>query len=170
MANKWTQRTVSISRKYSDEEREAIAFDIVAFLQKRAKSGKGKDGKKFPKYSDAYKKSLAFKIGGKSSKVNLTLSGDMLDSIDHISDNVGEIKIGLEDGDEDEGKAEGNIRGTYGQKKGNRSMARDFLAMSKTEVDRILNRYPIKDEEKRKKSLSEYASMLTAFKKKVDDA
>jgi hypothetical protein len=167
--NKWTNRRIPISRRYTDDEREAIAFDIISYIRDRSKSGKGKDGKKFPKYSKEYKESLEFKIAGKSkNKVDLTLSGDMLDSIELLDDSKGELRIGLSEDDVDHGKAEGNIRGTYGQAKGSLAKARDFLAISKNEVNKILKNYPLKDEEKREKSVLSYLTALKALGEKKD--
>lgn len=141
---------------YSLEEREAIALEIIDRIQKRTKSGKDKDGETFEGYSAAYKKSLNFKIGGKTGKVNLTLSGDMLDAIE-IIDNYknGKVKIGYSPGNSEGGKAEGNILGTYGQSSPV-GPSRDFLGISDSELAAILRKYPQgteKSEERAKKRL-----------------
>jgi hypothetical protein len=167
--NKWTTRKIKVSTKYTDEEREAIAFDIISYLQKRTKQGKGKGNKKWTppadKYSKEYKESLDFKFKRDKSKVNLTLTGDTLASIDLLDSSKGEIAIGIADGDEDRSKAEGNIRGTYGKKTGSRSKSRDFLSIDKNEVKKILNNFPIKDEKKRDKSVLSFTAALAAAKK-----
>ena len=168
--SKWTQRKVSISRKYDEDERQAIAFDIISYIQDRSKAGKGKDGKKFPGYTKDYRSSQEYKtIKGKKTKVDLTLSGDMLDSIDLLEDEKGGLIIGISEDDQDNGKAEGNIRGSYGKPTGKQSKARDFLAISKAEVSKILKKYPIKDEEKRKESLQSYFATIKAAKEVLGD-
>ena len=125
---------------FSPEEREAIALEVIDRIKRRTKSGLDKDGKPFAGYSEAYKKSQDFKIAGKSSKVNLVLSGDMLDSIE-IIDNFrnGKVVIGYTD-ETQGGKAEGNILGTYGQQK-KVGPARDFLGISDSELDAITRKY-----------------------------
>lgn len=95
----------------------------------RTDQGKDVDGKPFPKYSDAYKNSLDFKIAGKSSKVDLQLSGDMLAALEIIKTDEDYVEIGIKDSDV-QGRAEGNIRGSYGKSRGNSSLARDFLGTS----------------------------------------
>jgi hypothetical protein len=110
--------------------------------------GKDKRNRNFKPYSKSYKESLDFKIGGKSSKPNLTLSGDMLDSIELISQRSGNLLIGFENGTEENAKAEGNIKGTYGQKKPT-GKARDFLGITQKDLNAILDKYPLKDSEER---------------------
>jgi hypothetical protein len=128
---------------YTPEEREAIALEIIDRVVKRSKSGKDKDGNAFPKYTPGYENSLNFKIGGKSSKVDLTLSGDMLGAIEVLKV-AKKVQIGFQNGTTENAKADGNIRGTYGQSspiKGGK-YARDFLGITPAELDAILRRYP----------------------------
>lgn len=165
----WTSRTIKISKKYNSEERKAIAAQIVNYIKDRTKNGKGKDNVKWTppadKYSKEYKKSLEFKFKADKSKVNLTLTGDMLDSIKMLGNQEGEITIGIPKSDEDYGKAEGNIRGSYGKPRGSLSKARDFMSISNEEKNNILKDFPIKDEEKRKEMVSIYKAALAAAKK-----
>lgn len=174
MANKWTSRKINISKRYNEQEREAIAFEIISYIQERTRDGRGKDGKKWEspadKYTSAYRKSLDFKNAkGGQTKVDLTLSGDMLDSIDLLEDQSGQLTIGISDSDPDQPKAEGNIRGSYGKPQGKKSKARDFLAISKDEVNDILKNFPLKDEEKRTESVGNYLAALKAAKKLFGD-
>ena len=172
----WTSRKFNVSKKYTEDERQAIAFEIISYIQDRTKNGKGKDNKKWAgragKYTKDYKKSLDFKNAGKSSKVNLTLSGDMLDSIDLLEDVNGQITIGIDKDDPDHGKAEGNIRGSYGKPKGSKAKARDFLGVSKSEIQNILKNFPLKDDEKREESVENFLAASKAakelFKNKKD--
>jgi len=172
--NKWTSRKINISKKYSKEERKAIAFDIIAYIQERTKKGKGKDNVKWhppaDKYTKEYRNSIDFKNAkGRQTKVNLKLSGDMLDSVDLLEDTDGQIVIGISESDEDHGKAEGNIRGSYGKPTGSKKKARDFLAISKSEVNKILSNFPLKDEEKRTESLENFLAAAKAARELLKD-
>ena len=111
----------------------------------RTDQGKDKNGKPFPKYSkksnysESYKKSLDFKIAGKSaSKINLQLSGDMLAAITVLKYAKDSVEIGFEKGSEENARADGNIRGTYGQDAPNPRISRDFLGISEKELSKIL--------------------------------
>jgi len=128
--------------EYQPHEREAIALEVIDKIVKRAKSGVDKNGRSFAGYSEAYKKSLNFKIAGKTAKVDLTLSGDMLDSLEIIENyGNGKVKIGYAPGNSEGGKAEGNILGTYGNPSPI-GPKRDFLGLPKNEIDAILSKYP----------------------------
>jgi len=90
-------------------------------------------------------KSAEFAAGGKSKNVDLTLSGDMLSALRLLNQSPGEITIGYESGSTDNAKADGNIRGTYGKPKANPSKARDFLGISKQELEIIKENFPLDD-------------------------
>jgi hypothetical protein len=156
-AEKWIQRLIKIPSAYNSRERQAIASDIVDYLRDRTEQGRGEGGKSWAgsagRYSKSYKESLRYQIAGKSDTVNLTLSGDMLDMLRLVDDDKGALVIGFEPGDAEAGKAEGNIRGSYGQPKGNRSKARDFLAISRDELKKILSNYPLDDKEAREENV-----------------
>ena len=132
-------------------------MEIVKFVRERTqRKGLDKNNKKFPAYTPGYKKSLDFKIAGKTSKVNLTLSGDMMDLLgDHIKERPGEIEIGYERGDDStNGKVEGNITGSYGQPKGNRSKARDYMGIARSDLRKILAKFPLDDKRKREENIA----------------
>jgi hypothetical protein len=142
---------------YSPEEREAIAVKVIDQIVKRTQSGKDKNGEPFAPYSGEYRRSQNFKIAGKGSKVDLTLSGDMLDSIRVLTNQPGKVTIGFERGTTENGKADGNIRGTYGQS-ASVGPKRDFLGITKEELRGILNEFPKgtdRAREKAKKVLTE---------------
>lgn len=147
-----TEREIEISSLYTPAERKAIAIDIINYLQKRTKKGLGPDGKPWEgpagEYSDSYRQSLDFKQKRNKGKVTLELSGDMLTSIALIESNRGKLKYGVPSGDAEEGRAEGNILGTYGQAEPIEGKARDFLSLSSEEIKRILKNYPLDDREK----------------------
>jgi hypothetical protein len=81
-------------------------------LQERLDSGRGVDGKLAP-YSQSYKDSASYKIWGKSSTVNMQLSGDMLAAIKELNSSNGKIKIGIDDSTE-AAKAYGHMTGMKG--------------------------------------------------------
>lgn len=137
--------------EYSYEEREAIAMDVIDQIIERTKSGKDKNGNSFAGYSDEYKASQNFKIAGKSNKVNLELSGDMLDGLEIIENRDGRVVIGYGTHNSEGGKAEGNILGTYGQEK-QVGPKRDFLGIQEKELDAILAKYPAGTEESERRA------------------
>lgn len=111
-----------------------IGNDIIKAIQKRTKSGKNKLGQAFKKYSDSYKKSEAFKAFGKSgSKVNLKLSGDMLDLMEIRKVKGREITIGWDPSDGQDGKVENHINGVTLPK-------RDFLGIRPKELSTIIKK------------------------------
>lgn len=137
----------------SQRTAQSIAEDLVDFIVERTKDGKGKDGKPFPGYSESYKKSLDFKIAGKGNTVDLTLTGEMLDTLKVLEAKKGKIVIGFEEGDEVNGRAEGNILGSYGGDP-NPKKARNFLDVSDKEIANILKDYPLDNVRERLNNLS----------------
>jgi hypothetical protein len=54
--------------------------------------------------------------------------------------------IGFENGTDENARADGNIRGTYGKPTPDSSKARDFLGISKEDLRRyILSKFPLDD-------------------------
>ena len=82
-----------------DSLKQAIGQFLIDRMLERVDSGKGIGGVKLKSpYSKEYSKSLEFKAAGKSrGKVNMSLTGDMLASIDLLSTDGNKIKIGIED-------------------------------------------------------------------------
>lgn len=118
--------------------REELGDLIIEHIVDRTQRGKDKNGKDFPAYSSSYVKSLDFKIAGKSrGKVDLQLSGDMLAAIQLLSSKKGKLTVGFERGAEENGRAEGNILGSYGGSP-NRSKARDFLGIEKAKLRELV--------------------------------
>jgi hypothetical protein len=140
----FTQLEISINPKYNQRERKAIAQDVIDFMIDRTLKGKKSGGGSFPSYSKAYMKSDEFKRSGKGRKVNLKLSFDMLSSMELVKEESGKITVGYKKGNAEEGKAEGNIRGTYGKSSPIAGKARDFLQMNKTEEKKITGLYPLR--------------------------
>lgn len=118
-----------------------LADLVIEHIVDRTQRGLDKDGRKFPGYSPEYVKSLDFKIAGKSKgDVNLTLSGDMLAAIDILQDKPGLIRIGFEKGSDENARADGNIRGTYGSDTPSRKKARDFLGLPDKVLEKLIGR------------------------------
>lgn len=146
MATKHQKFEVNLAR-YSPSEREAISLEIIEYIKERTRQGKDVNGNAFKKYSTAYETSLNFKIAGKTKGfVDLTLSGDMLDSIQLLK-NAPKVQIGFEKGSVENGKADGNIRGTYGNPSPIPGKARPFLGIKAAELKAILEKYPLDDRE-----------------------
>lgn len=151
MSTKWQAITVDVSDQYSKADREAIAFDIIEFIRKRTEQGLDWQGKswrgKADQYTKGYENSLDFKIAGKSKgqTPDLTLSGDMLGALDLLKNKKGQLTIGYVNGSPENARADGNIRGTYGQSKPISGKARDFLGITDNDLQTILDNYPIED-------------------------
>jgi hypothetical protein len=151
MSAKHQKIDITIPDGYTDDERAAIASEIIDKIVERTQKGIDKNGKGFAPYSKEYINSLNFKIGGKSKgKVNLTLSGDMLAALALLDTSKKKITIGYEKGTLENDIADGNIRGTYGKSRAKSSQARDFLGLSDKELGDILKKFPLNNEEKRR--------------------
>jgi hypothetical protein len=98
---------------------------VVDMIVERTHSGIDRQGRSLGTYSKAYKDSLVFGIYGKSNPVNLTLTGDMLESL-NAKNGKYTITVQLE-GDLNKGKAQGHITGILG--KYGRAKPRDFLGL-----------------------------------------
>jgi hypothetical protein len=149
-----------------------VADEILNYIIERTKKGKGEDGEKFPGYSNAYKKSFDFKVAGKSSLVNLTLSGEMLDTLEVLEARKGKIVIGFPKDSDMNGRAEGNILGTYGSDTPDKKKARNFLGLSNDELGKILKKVDVLPREDQiaisKAAKSGAYNMVDSFKFNVE--
>lgn len=128
-------------------QRAELADLIIEHIVDRTQRGLDKDGKRFPGYSKSYIKSLDFQNAGKSkSKVDLTLSGDMLAALTLLSEKKGVLKIGYERGAQENGRVEGNILGSYGGSP-NRSKSRNFLGIQPSKLKELINFVKDQDEQ-----------------------
>lgn len=135
MAAKQVTETLKIPSDLTLDQIAKLEKEVLRFIRKRTSEGKGKGGKTFPSYTEEYKRSLDFKNAEKSaSKVNLKLSGDMIAALDILPSKKSEIKYGFEKGTPENDRAEGNVIGSYGQKKANPSKARNFMGMTNAEL------------------------------------
>lgn len=78
-------------RRMSDDLKEDVAYAVIDTIVDRTRSGKSLNGGNFRKLSKAYAE-----LKG-TTKVNLTLDGDMLDELDIISIKGNKVKIGWDD-------------------------------------------------------------------------
>jgi hypothetical protein len=132
MAERPNIYTAFVDPKYTKAERNRIGLEIVNFIVERTKQGKGIGGKSLGnKYSKSYISSPEFEIAGKSPKqVNLTLSGDMLDSVEVLdTDIIGRIRIGFVQTQE-------NDKSIWLEEKGY-----DFLGLTDKELRGILTKF-----------------------------
>jgi hypothetical protein len=139
MAAKHQKIKVELPSDLEPDQVEEVADLIVERIVERTIQGKDKDGNRFPKYSDAYKNSFDFKVAGKSGNVDLQLSGDMLAALQILKvQQNNKVEIGFERGSDENARADGNIRGTYGQSSPIPGKKRDFLGISDKELRKII--------------------------------
>jgi len=149
ISKKNIQFTVKLPAGYSTEEKVAISQEIIDYVRKRTQSGKAADGSSFPKYTKAYEGSLDFRnVKSKGAPVNLTLSGDMLAALGLVDVSKNKLTLGYDPSDPEAPRVEGNVIGSYGGSP-KKSRARDFLGLNEKELARILQKYPLDNEEKR---------------------
>lgn len=112
------------------EFKEAVAQRALDIIQSRTEEGRSWKGHKFKKYSDEYRKSDDFKAFGKSAgEVNLTLTGDMLGTMDVIAETRDKITLGWDDETEN-AKAANHVGGVTVPK-------RDFFNLNKKELKQL---------------------------------
>lgn len=140
MATKWQKIKIDLSGYgLSPDQKDEVADLIIERIVNRTDQGKDKNNRTFKEYSDSYKESLDFKIAGKKGKpVNLQLSGDMLAALSVLDKTSRSVTIGFERGSEENAKADGNIRGTYGKPTPDPKKARDFLGITIKELTDII--------------------------------
>jgi hypothetical protein len=138
----WMKTKVSISPSLKPKDRVAISEAVIEYIKNRTLDGLDKNLEKFPNYTKNY---ASFK-GVSVSDVDLVFSGDMLSDLKLLSHKSGELTIGFENGSRSNGKAEGNIKGTYGQPKPV-SAPRDFLGITDIEVESLLDNLEIETEQ-----------------------
>lgn len=127
----WQKKRLEVPEDYTPADRERLAREVIDFIRERTtEQNRGvKNGRnfKFPAYSESYIKSSAFQKAGKSKgRVDLKLTGEMLDSIKLISHKKGSVLIGFENGSFANDKAEGNAK------------KRPFLDITQRDLDKII--------------------------------
>jgi hypothetical protein len=114
--------------------RNAFGKMVIDEIITRTEGGFDRYGEKFAAYSKSYRNSDIFKIYGKSSKVNLTLTGEMLSSLK--SGGEGETITVELIGDENKAKAHGHKYGI--RTKSGKRVKRDFLGLPDEELAAIM--------------------------------
>ena len=135
---------IEIPSGFAPDIREDIAREIIHFIRERTATEQTgfnpKTGRNYSLRSKEYTEAYATKKGVGTADVDLLLSGDMLDAIELLRHDGKTITIGFTD-PEQNGKAEGNQKGTYGQSKPIPGKARPFLGIQKSDLDKILSKY-----------------------------
>ena len=153
----WIKEKIKIRKGYNRQQRKIIGQEIIDFIIERTQSGKDKRNSAFPSYSKSYKDSKEFEIAGKSSKVNLSLSEEMLNSIELLSHSDGEVVVGFNRNDSrNNGVAEGNIKGTYGQASPIPGKKRDFLGITAGDKGEIQDKYPLRNKKKLSAAVADF--------------
>lgn len=135
----WQKLAIQLPKDLKPTQRVELADLIIEHIYDRTNRGLDKDGKKFAGYSPDYIGSLDFKNAGKSkNKVDLQLSGDMMAALKLLSHSKDRILIGFENGTNENAKAEGNRRGTYGQSTPIPGKQRDFLGIKAEKLKELL--------------------------------
>lgn len=132
------QTRINLPSGLSDEQIDLIADRILRRIRERTKSGIDKNSKPFQGYSKNYTNSLDFKNAGKSGRVTLSSSGDMLAELDVVKKGRTYIIIGYEVGSDYAGQVQGNVTGEYGNSKPV-TKGRDFLGLPQKEIDSIID-------------------------------
>lgn len=124
-------RIISIPREYSGRQRKEIGEDVVRFIKRRTQSGIDINGNLFAGYSPNYDKKGA---------VDLTVTEQMLNSLELLSHGPGYIKIGFANTAAND-KARWS-QSPYGQAAGTRP-PREFVGISQQDLNAILDNYPL---------------------------
>lgn len=115
--------------------KKVIGERVIERVVERTLDSKDKNNKKFENfapYSSSYKKSFEFKVYGKTSKVNLLLTGEMLNGMRATPIDGGVI---IDFYDDQNDKAHGHIHGIK-SKKG--KVVRDFFGLPQDELNKII--------------------------------
>lgn len=137
------QNTFYVPDSLNPLQREILADLIIEEIIDRTRERKiDVNGRPFVGYNEQYKESFEFDLAGKSDKPNLTLTGNMLDSMKLISHTKGEIVIGYNVREDVAKQVEGNQIGASGKKGviGNPDKARPFIGLPKTVLKRLITK------------------------------
>ncbi len=109
--------------------RDQIGQAIIDKMVERTESGVDISDKGFKPYSTAYKNSDEFKDFKNSSKVNMTLKGDMLEDVDIVSETTNTLKVGFTDDLE--------TKKAYNHNVGDTLPKRQFFGIRRKDIDEI---------------------------------
>ena len=143
-----------------DDLKNAIGQAIIDKMVERSEKGKDLRGNSLEKYKKSYKQSDQYEAFGKSSKVNMTLSGGMLSRMDILDSTGNEIKIGWDDSTEN-AKAFNHMTGDTVTK-------RQFFGMSASAVKEVIEDFQseiddIKESERESRAVSGLLGELGAI-------
>ena len=131
MARGTTSFRLPVSPMLGQQDRQLLGQLIIERIQERSESGRDIDGRRFSRYSRDYVDYLR-EIGADSG-LDLTLTGEMLNSIQILSEGEGFIEIGLEPGSFAARKA------TYNQGGNPRIPSRPFMGIRDSEASSLEN-------------------------------
>lgn len=131
MARK-TTIDIPIPKGIPPSKRGEIALAIIDYIADRSKADNDISGRSFADYTEEYEAKKG------QSKVDLTLSNEMLTSMD-TSHRSGKIKVGYSKGNDQQGKAEGNHYGTYGKPSPISGKARPFIGFVGKEREQLVS-------------------------------
>lgn len=119
-----------VSFRGERELRLAIAQKIIDHIKERTESGKTVSGGSFAPYSKEYKKTTIFNLLKSGTTPDLTLTGNMLASMDVLGEGPNTVRIGF--GDELE-----RLK-AFNHNTGDTVPRRPFFGVSKDEAKRIV--------------------------------
>lgn len=122
-----TQLVLKVPDSLTANERREVGDKVAEFIRARTREGNNVYHRKWSGKAGSYTPQYA-KKKGRASPVDLTFTTEMLETMRNLSSKskTGEITVGFKKGTKVEGKAEGNIQGTYGGNSDG-SRARPFL-------------------------------------------
>ena len=133
MATKWQRFAIDVPKKFKPKDRVLVAEKVIDSILKRTlEKGKDKNNKKFVPYEKPYAKKKG------QTAVDLVLNFKMLPALQLLQNKAGKVVVGFKNGSKQNAKADGNIRGTYGQKKPIPGKARDFLGVPTKALNAII--------------------------------
>lgn len=143
---------------------------VIDYIKERSASGRGIGGVKLASpYSKDYADSEDFKAAGKNkNKVNMRLSGDMLESIDIVSEDGAKIKIAVA-GDQT-GKAFGHMSGFEGHPTIS-GPKRPFFGLTQSEIkEEIISKFKseIESVKENKQGSRAQAGLISTIRKASD--
>ena len=152
------KKLLGVDFKNHSDLKHQIAQELIDTIIERTESGKDVRGVGLKKYSDSYKNSDTFKDFGKTGKVNMTLSGGMLDDIDVLNHTRNTVKLGFSD--------ETETKKAFRHNTGDKAPKREFFGVTKKDIRNIKKTFgdelnEIKKEEKAKQNGKRYVLRLS---------
>lgn len=127
-----TVLNIPLPKEIKAADKRAIALAIAEYIADRSREDNDMSGGEFPEYTKEYRKKKG------QSKVDLSLSDEMLNSMD-TKNVTGGIKVGYFESNDQQGKAEGNHYGTYGQRSPISGKKRPFLGFIGKEREQLIS-------------------------------